>query len=80
MSLKTAKIRRKADDVSLKNNYSGQIYVTAKDAFGVKVGKNAAKTGFSVGDRILGNGTFRTFILTVPFLMVSALKIQFVCT
>ena len=31
-----------SDDVSLKNNYSGQIYVTAKDAFGVEVGKNAA--------------------------------------
>ena len=39
-----------SDDVSLKNNYSGQIYVTAKDAFGVKVGKNAAKDPSAAGD------------------------------
>lgn len=39
-----------SDDVSLKNDYSGQIYVTAKDAFGVKVGKNAAKDPSAAGD------------------------------
>lgn len=39
-----------SDDVSLKNNYSGQIYVTAKDAFGVKVGKNAAMDPSAAGD------------------------------
>lgn len=39
-----------SDDVSLKNDYSGDIYVTAKDAFGVKVGKNAAKDPSAAGD------------------------------
>lgn len=39
-----------SDDVSLKNNYSGQIYVTAKDAFGVKVGKNAVMDPSAAGD------------------------------
>lgn len=39
-----------SDDVSLKNDYSGQIYVTAKDAFGVKVGKNAAMDPSAAGD------------------------------
>ena len=38
------------DDVSLENNYSGEITVRAKDVFGVKVGGNAAKDAATAGD------------------------------
>ncbi len=38
------------DDASLKNDYSGEITVKAKDAFGVKVGINAAKDAATSGD------------------------------
>lgn len=38
------------DDVSLKNDYSGEITVKAKDAFCVKVGTNAAKDAATAGD------------------------------
>ena len=38
------------DDVSLENNYSGEITVRAKDAFGVKVGGNADKDAATAGD------------------------------
>lgn len=38
------------DDASLENNYSGEIIVKAKDAFGVKVGGNAAKDAAVAGD------------------------------
>lgn len=39
-----------SDDASLENNYSGEITVKAKDAFGVKVGGKAAKNVASAGD------------------------------
>ena len=39
-----------SDDVSLENNYSGEITVKAKDAFGIKVGGNAAKDASVAGD------------------------------
>lgn len=39
-----------SDDVSLENNYSGEITVKAKNAFGIKVGGNAAKDASVAGD------------------------------
>lgn len=39
-----------SDDTSLENNYSGEITVKAKNAFGVKVGGNAAKDATKAGD------------------------------
>ncbi len=39
-----------SSDVSLKNDYSGEIIVKAKNAFGVKVGGNAAKDATATGD------------------------------
>ena len=39
-----------SDDTSLENNYSGEITVKAKDAFGIKVGGNAAKDSSKAGD------------------------------
>ena len=39
-----------SDDVSLENNYSGELTVKAKDAFGVKVGGNAVKDTATAGD------------------------------
>lgn len=39
-----------SDDTSLENNYSGEITVKAKNAFGVKVGGNAAKDASAAGD------------------------------
>ena len=39
-----------SDDTSLENNYSGEITVKAKSAFGVKVGGNAAKDATKAGD------------------------------
>lgn len=39
-----------SDDTSLENNYSGEITVKAKNAFGVKVGGNAAKNATKAGD------------------------------
>lgn len=38
------------DDVSLENDYSGEMVVKAKNAFGVKAGGNAAKDATAAGD------------------------------
>lgn len=39
-----------SDDASLKNDYSGEISVKAKDALGIKLGTNAAKDPSAAGD------------------------------